>query len=148
MPNVNGWYLDYRPSEDFRVIASEWGGGAAGLRIEQADILSVFRTFPIRSEQTYELRIRAAWKISLDNRVHVHVSWLDMEGRSLSAEVPLRLPYGVRGRPVDIRLPLTAPAEANDVRIRVVVSRQYSGDYLDISELDFGSVNESMLPVK
>ena len=71
-----------------------------------------------------------------------------MEGRSLSAEVPLRLPYGVRGRPVDIRLPLTAPAEANDVRIRVVVSRQYSGDYLDISELDFGSVNESMLPVK
>ena len=148
MPNVNGWYLDYRPSEDFRVIASEWGGGAAGLRIEQADILSVFRTFPIRSEQTYELRIRAAWKISLDNRVHVHVSWLDMEGRSLSAEVPLRLPYGVRGRPVDIRLPLTAPAEANDVRIRVVVSRQYAGDYLDISELDFGSVNESMLPVK
>lgn len=148
MPNVNGWYLDYRPSEDFRVIASEWGGGAAGLRIEQADILSVFRTFPIRSEQTYELRIRAAWKISLDNRVHVHVSWLDMEGGSLSSEVPLRLPYGVRGRPVDIRLPLTAPAEANDVRIRVVVSRQYAGDYLDISELDFGSVNESMLPVK
>jgi hypothetical protein len=29
---------------------------------------------------------------------------------------------------------------AEDVRFRIVVSRQYSGDYLDISELDFGAV--------
>jgi hypothetical protein len=28
---------------------------------------------------------------------------------------------------------------AEDVRFRIVVSRQYPGDYLDISELDFGS---------
>jgi len=37
-------------------------------------------------------------------------------------------------------LPFTAPSEAEDVRFRIVVSRQYPGDYLDISELDFGAV--------
>lgn len=141
LPELKGWYLDYRPSEDFTVVASKWGAGAAGLRIENADILSLFRTFPVHATQAYELRMRSAWEISPDNRVHLHVTWLDIEGRSLGSEVPLRLPSGVRHEPVDICLPLTSPIKANDVRLRIVVSRQYPGDFLDISELDFGSVH-------
>ena len=65
---------------------------------------------------------------------------LDRDGNSLESEIPLRLPIEHRAEPVLIRLPFTAPHEADEVRFRFVVSRQYPGDYLDISELDFGSV--------
>ena len=68
------------------------------------------------------------------------MTWLDRDGRNLETELPLRLPIEHRNEPVAIRLPFTAPNEAEDVRFRIVVSRQYPGDYLDISELDFGSV--------
>jgi hypothetical protein len=63
---------------------------------------------------------------------------LDREGHTLGSEVPLRLPLGQRAEHVQIRLPFTAPNNAYDLRVRVVVSRQYPGDYLDISEIDFG----------
>ena len=66
------------------------------------------------------------------------MAWLDCEGK-FGIELPLRLPIGHRAEPL-IRLPFTAPNEAEDVRFRIVVSRQYPGDYLDISELDFGMV--------
>lgn len=141
LPQLKEWHLDYRPSEDFEVAASEWGEGASGLRIKDADIVSVFSTFPVVSNQAYEFRVRASWRISLDNRVHLHVNWLDREGLSLGASVPLRLPYGVRDEPVDIRLPFTAPNNAYDFRLRIVVSRQYPGDFLDLSELDFGMIH-------
>ncbi len=141
LPELSDWHLDYRPSEDFKVVASEWGEGSAGLRIEDADIVSVFSTFPVVSNKRYELRMRAAWHISLDNRVHLHINWLDREGQSLESEVMLRLPYGQRDEPVTIRLPLTAPNNTYNVRVRMVVSRQYLGDFWDISELDFSSVN-------
>lgn len=141
LPQLQDWHMDYRPSEDFEVAASARGKGAAGLRIKDADILSVFGTFPVVSNQAYELRMRASWRISLDNRVHVHIDWLDPEGRSLGGGVPLRLPYGARAEPVGIHLPFTAPNNAYNLRIRIVISRQYPGDFLDISELDFGLVN-------
>lgn len=138
LPRLHEWHLDYRPSENFKVAASEWGAGASGLRISDADIISVFRTFPVVPDQAYEFRMRAAWRISLDNRVHLHVNWLDENGRSLRSAVPLRLPYGERAQPVDIRIPFAAPDNAAEVRFRIVTSRQYPGDFLDISELDFG----------
>ena len=80
------------------------------------------------------------WKISLDNRANMHVAWLDRDANILESEIPLHLPIGRRAEPVAIRLPFTAPNGAEDVRFRIVVSRQYPGDYLDISELDFGLV--------
>lgn len=140
LPWLGKWYLDYRPSENFKVAASEWGRGSEGLRISDADIISIFRTFPVVPNQVYEFRMRAAWRISLDDRVHIHVNWLDEKGRSLRSGVPLRLPYGERIEPVDIRIPFTAPENAAEVRFRIVTSRQYPGDFLDVSELDFGSL--------
>ena len=141
LPQVEDWHLDYRASEHFAVEASEASVGAdSGLRVIGTDIISIFNTFPVVSNQTYELRMTGTWKISLDNRAHIHVAWLDRDGRNLETELPLRLPIEHRAKPVAIRLPFTAPNEAEDVRFRIVVSRQYPGDYLDISELDFGVV--------
>ena len=141
LPQVEDWHLDYRASEHFAVEASEASvGDDSGLRVSGADIVSIFNTFPVVSNQTYEFRMTGAWKISLDNRVHIHMAWLDRDGNILESEIPLRLPIEHRAEPVVIRLPFTAPNEAEDVRFRIVVSRQYPGDYLDISELDYGAV--------
>ena len=141
LPQVEDWHLDYRASEHFAVEASEASVlDDSGLRVSGTDIVSIFNTFPVVSNQTYELRMTGTWKISLDNRAHIHVAWLDRDGRNLETELPLRLPFEHRTEPVAIRLPFTAPNEAEDVRFRIVVSRQYPGDYLDISELDFGLV--------
>jgi hypothetical protein len=141
LPQVDAWHIDYRASEHFAVEASEASVGAdSGLRVSGADIVSIFGTFPVLSNKAYELRMTGTWKISLDKRAHIHVAWLDRDGRSLETELPLRLPIEHRAEPVAIRLPFTAPNEAEAVRFRIVVSRQYPGDYLDISELDFGAV--------
>jgi hypothetical protein len=139
LPRVEDWHLDYRASEYFAVEASEASVFSnSGLRASGADIVSIFNTFPVVSNKTYELRMTGTWKISLDNRTHIHVTWLDCDGHTLESELPLRLPIEHRAQPVTIRLPFIAPDMAEDVRFRIVVSRQYPGDYLDISELDFG----------
>ena len=138
LPVVDGWNFDYRASEGFKVLASEWGTGGKGLRIENSDIVSVFRTYPVVSNKDYELRLRTAWQVSLDNRVHLHIAWLDRDGEKIESETPLRLPLVCREAPVLIRLPFTAPNNAYDLRVRLVISRQYPGDYLDMSEMDFG----------
>ncbi len=139
LPRLSAWLFDYRPSERFAIGPSQYSdSGQSGLRIEGADIVSLFRSFPVVTNQAYELRLRASWQISLDNRVHLHVAWLDHTGRSLESEVPLRLPLGRQEAPVLIRIPFVAPVNAYDVRFRFVVSRQYPGDYLDISQIDFG----------
>ena len=140
LPQLEDWHLDYRASEHFAVEASEASVGAdSGLRVIGADIVSIFNTFPVASNKTYEFRMTGNWKISLDNRTHIHVAWLDCDGHILESEIPLRLPIEHRADSATIRLPFIAPDMAEDVRFRIVVSRQYPGDYLDISELDFGS---------
>ena len=142
LPRVEDWHLDYRASEHFAVEASEVSVFSdSGLRASGADIVSIFNTFPVVSNKTYELRMTGTWKISLDNRTDIHVAWLDCDGHILESELPLRLPIEHRVEPVTIHLPFIAPDMAEDVRFRIVVSRQYPGDYLDISELDFGAVN-------
>lgn len=141
LPRLSGWNLDYRASEHFVVEPSQASsGGDSGLRILGADIVSVFRTFPVVSNMKYELRLRGSWRVSLDNRVEVQVTWLDRNGNTIDSEVPLRLPIEQRDDAAVIRLPFIAPNNAYDLRVRLVVSRQYPGDYLDISELDFGQV--------
>jgi hypothetical protein len=141
LPQLADWHFDYRASEHFKIEASERSvSQLAGLRVSGADMLSIFRKFPVISDQAYELRFTASWNISLDDRVHIHVAWLDRDGQTLEAEVPLRLPVEHRAEPVALRLPFTAPKNAYDVRIRFVVSRQSPGDYFDLSEIDFGGV--------
>ncbi|MGZ0707452.1 DUF4838 domain-containing protein [Coraliomargarita sp. W4R53] len=141
LPQVAGWHLDYRASEHFKVEASQTSSEQdVGLRVSGADIVSIFRTFPVVSNKSYEFRLKGTWRTSLDNRVHIHVSWLNRDGRSLEVEVPLRLPIEHRVEPASVRLSFVAPDNAYDVRFRIVVSRQYPGDYLDLNEIDFGLV--------
>jgi hypothetical protein len=141
LPQLADWYFDYRASEHFKIEPSEHSDGPqAGLRISGADMVSIFRSFPVISNQKYELRFSGSWKVSLDDRVHLHIAWLDREGKTLESEMPLRLPIEHRVDPVSVRLPFTAPSHAYDLRIRFVVSRQSSGDYFDLSEIDFGGV--------
>ena len=139
LPKLEDWHLDYRPSQHFSVEASARGEDAAGLRIEGADMLSVFRQLPVVSNQEYLLSINAAWQISLDNRVHLHLTWLDRDGNSLGTQKPLRWPIEKRDQPTTIEIPLRAPNNAYDLRIRIIVSRQYSGDYLDINQIGFAA---------
>lgn len=140
LPRLADWHFDYRPSEGFAVLPSQHAGKESGLRIANADVVSIFGTFPVISNRDYALQMQADWKIGLDNRVHVHVAWLNREGKRLESLVPLRFPIGESDGSLKVKLPLTAPDHAYDVRVRIVVSRQYSGDYLDISRLDLGTV--------
>ena len=59
----------------------------------------------------------------------------------LQSKVPIRLPIGQVLEPVDITIPLSAPERSSEISIRIVTSRQYQDDFLDITKLDFGSVN-------
>jgi hypothetical protein len=141
LPRLSGWNLDYRANEFLAVDSSQASSaGDSGLRISGADIFSVFRTFPVVSNMNYELRLRGSWRVSLDNRVEVQVVWLDRNGKTIDSEVSLRLPIERRDDAVMIHLPYTAPNNAYDLRVRIVVSRQYPGDFLDLSELDFGQL--------
>ncbi len=139
-PWLDQWQLNYRPSENFNVTASEWGTGSSGLRITDADIVSITQNYSVVPNQSYELHMSAAWKISLDNRIYIHATWLDSEGDRLRAEVPLRLPLGQVLEPVDIIIPFSAPEGSSEVMLRILASRQYLDDFLDIIALDFGSV--------
>lgn len=140
LPRLTDWHFDYRPSKGFAILPSQHSDSESGLRIENADILSVFNTFPVISNRNYALKMQADWKIGLDNRVHVNVIWLDREGQRIESLTPLRFPIGASDGLLNINLPLTAPNNACDVRVRIVVSRQYPGEFLDISYLDLGTV--------
>lgn len=145
LPYLDGWHLDYRPSQFFSVEASAQSKGSAGLRIEGADILSVFGRFPVVSKQEYLLSLDASWHISLDNRVHLHFTWLDREGSTLSSEIPLRWPIEGRDEVTAIQIPLRAPINACAVRIRLVVSRQYAGDFFDIESFNFEEILDGFI---
>lgn len=142
LPVLEGWNLDYRPSQRLLIGASAESAGAAGLRIQGADMLSLFRRLPVVSNREYLLSINAAWQVSLDNRVHLHLTWLDRDGKTLADGIPLRWPIERRGEPVLIQLPLESPNNAYDLRVRIVVSRQYPGDFLDIGAIDFAAILE------
>jgi hypothetical protein len=140
LPVLKGWNIDYRPSERLSIGASAQSAGAAGLRIQGADMLSLFRRLPVVSNQEYRLSIDAAWQVSLDNRVHLHLTWLDRDGKPLGGGIPMRWPIEKRGEPVLIQLPLESPNNAYDLQVRIVVSRQYPGDFLDIGAIDFAAM--------
>jgi len=130
-------YLN-RPSQGASSLAKRQTQLVASFPIENASIAYAYGLFPVFISSESVLRMKADWKVGLDNRAHIHVTWLDQNGETLESEMPLRFPIGSSDGPLDIHLPMVAPNNAYDVRIRVVVSRQYAGDFLDISQLDFG----------
>lgn len=138
LPRLADWYLDYRPNEKFTILPSRHSEENSGLHILHADILSIFKTFPVTAGTSYALKMQADWRIGLDNRVQVHVTWLDAAGKSLKRFIPIRFPIGSSGKPLKVYLPLNAPEHASDVKIRIILSRQYPEDYFDLSRLDFG----------
>lgn len=140
LPWLSDWQLNYRPSENFKLAASIWGSGGSGLRISDADIISISRTFSVTAKKNYEFHIRASWRISPDNRTFVHVKWQDPSGRILKSRTPLRLPSSQMEEPVEIIIPLCAPENSTEIHLQIVACRQSSGDIIDISALDFGSI--------
>ena len=141
LPWTGEWQINYRPSEKFKVSASEWGSGSSGLRISDTDIVSIDQNYSVEPNQDYEFRMHLSWKISLDNRVYIHATWLNYEGVRLRSEVPLRLPVGQVLQPVCITIPFSAPEGSSEILLRIVTSRQYPDDFLDITGLDFGSID-------
>ncbi len=138
LPQVPGWYFDFRPSEFLQVTGS--GGGASGIRVSGADVFSIFSDVPVIPERTYLLDATARWRISPDNRTQIKLIWTDRGGNHLRTDFPLQLPWGASEGAQRLVIPFRSPVNAYDVRIRIVTSRQYSGDFLELERVDFGMV--------
>lgn len=138
LPNVPGWYFDFRPSEFLKVEGV--GGALSGIRVSGADMLSIFRDVPAIPERTYLLDATANWQISPDNRTLIKLTWTDRSGTLLRTDVPLQLPWGASAGPQRLLIPFRSPKNAYDVRIHFVTSRQYLGDFIELDRVDFGII--------
>ena len=137
LPKVPGWHFDFRPAEHLAVGAVNAG---SGVRVAGADVFSIFRDIPVISGQRYLLDASMAYRISPDNRSQVWLSWSDRDGRSLGREFSFRCPTGDSDGVRRIVLPTRAPDQAYTLRVRVHISRQYEGDFLDLQRVDFGLI--------
>lgn len=139
VPVMDGWLIRYRANEDLRMVAAD-GKEAPGLKIENADIVSLTQTYPVVSGRTYHLAMEAAWQVSPDNRTWVRFNWESTSGKKLRTDVVLRLPNGNSGGLQALEFVFTSPPEAYNLKVAVVTNRQYEGDYLEIKEIDFGKL--------
>lgn len=139
LPHVPGWHIDFRAAEQL-AVESAVGSGDAGLRVSGADVFSIFRDIPVISGQDYLLDAVLAYRISPDNRTKVKLRWTDRNGRHLRTDVPLRFPTGESEGVRRVALPMRAPANAYTLRVHVVVSRQYQGDFLELRRVDLGLI--------
>lgn len=137
LPQVKDWVFDFRPSEHLSVGPID---SHSGIRVTGADMFTIFRDIPVISEQRYLLDAALAYRISLDNRTYVALSWIDRDGHLLKQEILFRCPIGESNGAQRIVLPMHAPAQAYTLRVRFVISRQYAGDYLELSQADFGLI--------
>ena len=137
LPNVPGWFFDFRPAEHLSVTE---GAGGAGIRVTGVDAFSIFRDVPVISGQRYLMDASLAYRISPDNRTQVYLSWTDRDGGSLGEEILFRCPTGDSNGTQRIVLPISAPAQAYTLRVRFLVSRQYEGDFLELQHVDFGLI--------
>ena len=137
LPKVQDWVFDFRPSEFLCIESVEED---TGIRVTGADMFSIFRDVPVISDQRYLLDASLAYRISLDNRTSVSLSWMDKDGHSLGEEILFRCPTGESDGTQRIVLPIRAPVQAYTLRVRFVVSRQYQGDYLELKRADFGLI--------
>lgn len=140
LPILPDWRIQYRPSEGLAVTALNGEDGGGGIRIENADIVSIDQTVPVLAEKNYLLEIDAAWRVSPDNRVWVQLVWEDFTGNDLGSEVLLRLPSARRPNAGRLRFALRSPANTYDLKISVVTNRQYAGDFLELRRIDFSEI--------
>ncbi|MGB0744341.1 MAG: DUF4838 domain-containing protein, partial [Opitutales bacterium] len=137
VPVIDAWNIQYRASEGLRLFAAS-GQEAAGLRIENADTVSIGQAFPVLAERNYLLRIEAAWRVSPDNRIRVQLNWVSLAGENLQTEIILRIPGGESRGLQAMEFALTSPVNAYDLQVRIVANRQYEGDYLEIKRVELG----------
>lgn len=143
LPRIPGWHFDFRPSRRLRVSASgsEAENGkaeASGVRIEGADMVSFFQDLPVIGDNAYLIALRARYRISPDNRTRFRLTWKDREGDVLRRDLPLQLPRGESEGGRRILLPVRAPNGAYTLRVHATVSRQYEGDFLELTRFDIG----------
>jgi|GEM_PF-374636 len=139
LPVINGWEIQYRASEGLQVGAAR-GQGASGLRVENADIVSLAQTYPVIGERAYLLQIEASWQVSPDNRSRVQLNWKSISGEKLRVDLLLRLPNGNSNGPQPLQFLLSAPVNAYDLQVAVVTNRQYEGDFFEIERIRFGQL--------
>jgi len=137
LPKVKDWVFDFRPSEHLSVDSIDVD---SGIRVTGADMFSTFRDIPVISEQSYLLDAGLAYRISPDNRTYIALSWTDRDGSTLKQEMLFRCPTGESDGVQRIVLPIRAPAHAYTLRVRFVISRQYEGDYMELSHANFGLI--------
>lgn len=135
LPEMDGWRIEYRPSERLQIVAAE-GAEGHGLRVSGADIVSLQQMVPVLGEQIYLLEVEAAWRVSPDNRTWVQLIWEDFSGEKLRVDVPLRLPTTLEARSGVWRLALQAPVNAYTLKAGITTNRQYAGDFLELRRVE------------
>lgn len=139
IPQIKSWSIQYRPSEGLR-LGTARGGGGAGLRIENADIVAVSQTAAVAEQTPYLLEIDAGWRVSPDNRTRVQLIWEDIAGKRLRTEIVLRLPTGTDPRSAGLRFALSSPERAHELKIGIVANRQYAGDFLELRRVELSAI--------
>lgn len=139
LPVIDAWHINYRASESLRMVAAS-GQEDSGIRVENADIVSVAQTFPVLAERSYLLRMDASWLVSPDNRTRVQLNWQSITGENLQTDIVLRLPSGSSSGTQTLEFALVSPVNAYDLQLMIVTNRQYDGDYLEIERVELGQL--------
>ncbi|MFU8848930.1 MAG: DUF4838 domain-containing protein [Opitutales bacterium] len=138
IPVMDHWEIQYRASDGLRVVGADHGGGLTGLRVENADIVSLVQTYPVFGERVYLLQVDASWQVSPDNRTWIRLDWKSINGEKLRVDLLLRLPNGRSDGRQELHFALSAPVNAYDLQVAIVTNRQYKGDFLEINEVKLG----------
>lgn len=141
IPQIGGWTIQYRASQGLKLASA--GSESAGLRIQNADIVSISQTHPVVGETPYLLEVDAAWRVSPDNRTWVQLRWTNFAGETIEKTVPLRVPAADSTESGRWRFALNAPPNAYDLRVRVVANRQYAGDFLELRRVELSQLRPS-----
>jgi len=131
IPRVEDWAIQYRASDGLRVIAAR-GSENSGLRIENADIVTLQQTIPVLAERDYILEIEAGWHVSPDNRTRIQLDWRSITGDRLRTEIILRIPTGSVRERQRLAFLLKSPVNAYDLDLGIVTNRQYPADFFEL----------------
>lgn len=145
LPIVSGWYFDFRPYEHFHI---EGITEHRGIYVSGADMCSVFAEVPVDAGDGYVLEFDCKYKISPDNRTQVYMDWYDGEGALIQWTLPVHFPRGKLDRVQQLRIPTLAPAGAKMLKLRFLISRQASGDFLELHRIRLDRVPLPSLPPK
>ena len=84
VPLIDGWTLDFRPSEQFNLLEL---ASNRGLRVEGADMCSLFTDLQIEAGAVYCLDFECAYSISPDNRSYVQLTWKAANGKAVQVQL-------------------------------------------------------------